>query len=144
MDKTDQRILTLLSQNAKLRIKEIAGDLGMSTTPVFERIKKLERQGIIEGYHAKINRKKLGKVLPAICAISLQEHRSAYLETFEREIIKFEEVTECFHVAGQFDYLVKINTADMDEYRHFVTRKLASLDNIAKVQSSFIMTEVKV
>jgi DNA-binding Lrp family transcriptional regulator len=58
--------------------------------------------------------------------------------------VKFEEVTECYHVAGQFDYLVKINTADMDEYRQFVTRKLASLDNIAKVQSSFIMTEVKV
>lgn len=143
MDQTDKKITDMLARNAKLRIKEIAGELGMSTTPVFERIKKLERAGVIEGYHARINPEKTGKVLPAICAISLQEHKTAFLDTFEKEIVKFDEVEECYHVAGQFDYLLKIRTTDMQAYREFVTRKLASLDNIARVQSSFIMTEVK-
>lgn len=143
MDKTDRRILKLLEANAKLRMKEIAADLQMSTTPVFERIKKLEKAGIIEGYHARLNRKKMGEGLLAICSISLQQHRAEYIETFEREIIRFPEVVECYHVAGQFDYLVKVTAVDMDAYHHFVTHHLASLKNIAKVQSSFVMTEIK-
>lgn len=142
LDATDLKIVSMLAGNAKLRIKEMAGALGLSTTPVFERIKKLEASGIIRGYHAEIDHKKLGRGLLAICSISLQEHRSAYLEAFERDIVNFEEVVECYHVAGQFDYLLKVRTSDMDAYQRFVAKKLASIHNIARVQSSFVMTEV--
>lgn len=143
MDHIDHKIVRLLEANAKLRIKEVAAELEMSTTPIFERIKRLEREGVILGYHARLNHKKLGQDLLAICAISLQEHRSAYIDTFEKDIVAFDEVVECCHVAGQFDYLLKVRTVDMDAYHHFVSRKLASLDNIARVHSSFVMTQVK-
>ncbi len=143
MDKTDLRIVDMLAANGKRSIKSMAEELGLSTTPIFERVKRLEREGVIQGYRAQIDRRKLGQNLLAICAISLQEHRSAFIDTFEEEIVAFDEVIECYHVAGQFDYLLKVRTKDMDAYQHFVARKLASLNNIAKVQSSFIMTTVK-
>ncbi len=143
MDAIDEQITGLLRDNAKLRIKELAAAIGLSTTPVFERIKRLEREGVITGYHAAVNYKKLGKSVLAICAISLQQHRRSMIETFEKEIQNFEEVETCYHVAGQFDYLLKVRTRDMEAYQQFVTLKLASLKNIARVQSSFVMTEVK-
>jgi len=143
LDSVDLKILTLLENDAKLRTKEIAARVGLSTTPVFERIKRLEKDGIILGYQAKINRHALGRSIMAICSISLNQHRTEYLEKFEKEIVNFAEVAECLHVAGQFDYLLRVTTADMESYRNFVTTKLASLKNIAQVRSSFVMTEVK-
>lgn len=143
LDSIDFEILKILENEAKLSTKEIARKVGLSTTPVFERIRKLENNGIIEGYQAKINRKAVGRDILAICSISLNQHRMEYLRRFEEEIVKFSEVNECLHVAGQFDYLLRVMTPDMESYRKFVTEKLASLENIAKVQSSFVMTEVK-
>ncbi len=143
LDQIDLKILALLEKDSKLRTKEIAAEVGLSTTPVFERIKRLERSGIILGYRAKLNRKALGRSIMAICSISLNQHRTAYLKKFEEEIVDFSEVIECLHVAGQFDYLLRVMTPDMESYRNFVTIKLASLKNIAQVRSSFVMTEVK-
>ena len=143
LDSIDFKILALLESDSKLRTKEIASEVGLSTTPVFERIKRLERSGIILGYRAKLNRKALGRGIMAICSISLNQHRTAYLKKFEEEIVDFSEVTECLHVAGQFDYLLRVMTPDMESYRNFVTIKLASLKNIARVRSSFVLTEVK-
>lgn len=143
LDSTDLKILALLEKDAKLRTKEIAAQVGLSTTPVFERIKRLEHGGVILGYQAKVNRHALGRSIMAICSISLNQHRTEYLTKFEKDIIKFPEVAECLHVAGQFDYLLRVTTPDMESYRNFVTTKLASLKNIAQVRSSFVMTEVK-
>lgn len=143
LDSTDLKILKLLEADSKLRTKEIASMVGLSTTPVFERIKRLERSGVIIGYRAKINRQFLGRNIMAICSISLNQHRTEFLEEFEKEIVAFTEVNECLHVAGQFDYLLRVMTPDMESYRNFVTKQLASLKNIAQVQSSFVMTEVK-
>lgn len=143
LDSIDMKILSLLEADSKLRTKEIATRVGLSTTPVFERIKRLERSGIILGYHAKVNREALGRSIMAFCSISLNQHRTEFLTKFEKEIVDFTEVAECLHVAGQFDYLLRVMTPDMESYRNFVTIKLASLENIARVRSSFVMTEVK-
>ncbi len=143
LDQTDKRIIEVLEENGKLAIKEIAAKVGLSATPVFERIKKMEASGVISGYHARINRKALDRNLMAVCSVSLNEHKIEFLREFEREIVKFDEVEECLHVAGQFDYLLRVTTPDMEAYRNFVTVKLASLKNISHVQSSFVMTEVK-
>ncbi len=143
LDSIDMKILSLLEADSKLRTKEIATKVGLSTTPVFERIKRLERNGVIQGYCAKVNRKAMGRNIMAICSISLNQHRTEFLTKFEKEIVDFTEVTECLHVAGQFDYLLRVMTPDMESYRNFVTIKLASLKNIAQVRSSFVMTEVK-
>jgi DNA-binding Lrp family transcriptional regulator len=85
----------------------------------------------------------MGRSIMAICSISLNQHRTEFLTKFEKEIVDFTEVIECLHVAGQFDYLLRVMTPDMESYRNFVTIKLASLKNIAQVRSSFVMTEVK-
>ena len=143
LDSTDIKILDMLSSNAKHRTKEIAAQVGLSVTPVFERIKRMERSGVILGYRAQINRAAVGKSIMAICSISLHQHKTGYLKKFEEEIVDFEEVSECLHVAGQFDYLLRIMTPSMESYRNFVTEKLASLNNISQVKSSFVMTEVK-
>lgn len=142
LDATDIRILKILKKNADLTNKEIACMLGMSTTPVFERIKKLKQNKAIKKVVAIVDPKTLGKELSVICNISLKEHARHYLELFEKQITELEEVALCYHIAGQFDYLLHIHIESMDAYQRFITQKLADLENIAHVQSSFIMKKI--
>lgn len=143
LDATDRRIIHQLQQNGKETIKEIADSLGMSTTPVYERIKKLERDEFIEGYTAIVNKEKMGFQLVAFCTVTLESHHTEFINQFESDIKSLPEVMECYHIAGLFDYLLKIYSRDMVDYQNFITQKLASIANIGRVQSSFIMTEVK-
>ncbi|MBQ0735434.1 Lrp/AsnC family transcriptional regulator [Aquimarina celericrescens] len=143
MDPIDRSILLLLQKDGKITIKEIAERLNLTTTPIFERVKKLERDGYIKSYKAILNRKKIGLQLMAFCNITLNLHQKDFIKKFEKDIQQFPEVVECYHVAGMFDYLIKIYTEDMEQYQDFLSNKLASLENISKVQSSFVMTEVK-
>ncbi|MBR9921021.1 MAG: Lrp/AsnC family transcriptional regulator [Bacteroidetes bacterium] len=142
-DTTDLKILRLLQEDAKQTIKEIAGKLGLTTTPVHERIKRMEREGLIKGYSAILDRRQVGLPLLAFCNVRLENHKTAYIEKFQQDVRHLEEVTECYHIAGLFDYLLKIIVPDMDTYQHFVSQKLASIDNIGRVQSFFVMTDVK-
>ena len=142
-DRTDLRILDLLQDHGKWTNKEIAARLAMSITPVYERIKRLEEEGYIERYVTILNREKLGSGLIAFCNVSLKEHSKPLIQQFEAEVQSLEEVQECFHVAGQFDYFLKVITFDMKTYQDFIVNRLAALDNIRQVQSSFILTEVK-
>jgi len=143
MDKIDRSIVYLLQKDGKITIKEIAERLNLTTTPIFERVKKLEREGYIKSYKAILNRKKIGLQLMVFCNVTLNLHQTDYLKKFEKDIQQFPEVVECYHVAGMFDYLIKIYAEDMERYQDFLSNKLASLENISKVQSSFVMTEVK-
>lgn len=143
LDKTDIQILTFLQNDSKLTNKEIAAQLNLTTTPVYERIKKMEREGVIDKYVALINPNKVGLQLVAFCNVSLKEHSNVFISKFESEITTFSEVSECYHIAGMYDYLLKIVISDMAGYQNFITNKLASLENIGKVQSSFVMTKIK-
>jgi DNA-binding Lrp family transcriptional regulator len=143
IDPTDRRILQLLQENADYTNKEIAAQLGMSTTPIFERIKKLKVNGIIKRVIAIVDKKALGKTLTAYCNVSLKVHAKDFLEKFEQDVAELKEVQECYHIAGQYDYMLKVNTKDIDTYQHFITKKLAGLENIGNVQSSFVMKEIK-
>ena len=143
MDAIDRRILDLLQRDGKIKIKEIAAALNMSNTPIFERIKRLEKDGVISGYKAVVDRNKLGFHLTAFCAVSLESHHVEYIEQFVDDVRGLSEVAECYHIAGSFDYLLKLYMKDMEDYQIFVSKKLASLANIGKVQSSFVMTEIK-
>jgi len=143
LDAIDKRIIEMLQNDGKVKIKEIAGELKMSNTPVFDRIKKLEREGYIESYTALVNTKKLGFSLVAFCTVTLEKHHQELIQQFEKDVKELQEVMECYHIAGMFDYLLKVYVKDMEDYQQFITRKLAKIDNIGKVQSSFIMTEVK-
>lgn len=143
LDTTDLALLDLLQQDAKLTHKELAERLHLSTTPVFERIKRLEREGYIRAYVALIDRQRLGLGLLAFCDVSLKEHQMAYLHRFEQDVRALPEVVACYHIAGLFDYLLQVVVPDMEAYQRFVTQKLAALDHIGRVQSSFVMTEIK-
>lgn len=143
LDQTDKKLLSLLQENAKLTTKQLAHHLNLSTTPVFERIKRLERNGVIDKYVAIINKEKVGFELVAFCNVSLKQHSLDVIREFETEIAKLPEVIECHHIAGMFDYMLKVVTHNMDTYHSFVYNKLASVNNIGNVQSSFVMREIK-
>jgi Lrp/AsnC family leucine-responsive transcriptional regulator len=143
LDATDLRILALLQENAQLTNKEIAARIGMTTTPVYERIKRMHEQGYIRRYAALLDREKLGLALVAFCNVQLKEHSRPYLVQFEEQVRALNAVVECFHLAGMYDYLLKVVTKDMADYQHFIINTLAALDNIGTVQSSFVMTEIK-
>jgi len=143
LDKIDLQIIHLLQKDAKMKIKEIAAALGMTNTPIFDRIKKLEQAHVITGYSARIDKEKVGLHLVAFCSITLDKHNQNNIKQFEAEIKKLEEVVECYHIAGMVDYLLKVVAKDMIEYQAFIATKLAALDNIGRVQSSFVMTAVK-
>lgn len=143
IDSLDQQIIHLLLSNSKLGTKEIASKIGLSVTPTFERIKRLERKGIIKGYTAILDKKKIGKGLQVFCQVSLKSHNAEIIDGFEAEIIHLSEVSACYHIAGDFDYSLFIEVADMDEYQHFLKQKLANIPNIANVQTAFVMSTLK-
>jgi Lrp/AsnC family transcriptional regulator, leucine-responsive regulatory protein len=143
MDRTDYQILDLLQSDARLTNKEIADKLGKSVTPIYERIKRLEREGYIRKYIAVLDRHKINRSLMAFTNVQLKEHSHDMLQSFEKAIVKLDEVMECFHMTGMYDYLLRIVVKDMNAYQDFIVNKLARLPNIGTVQSSFVMTEIK-
>lgn len=143
LDKIDRKILAILQENAKLTTKEIAAQLDMTTTPVYERIKRLERRNYITGYVALVNRKKVERGLMAFVSVSLKEHSKKALLKFEQEIVKFEKVVECYHIAGQYDFLLKIMVKDMQDYHGFTFNKMATIENVAHVQTDFVINDLK-
>jgi DNA-binding Lrp family transcriptional regulator len=143
LDQIDKKILSILSTNSKMGNKEIAAEIGLSVTPTFERIKRLERHGVIKNYVAILDKKKIDKGLHVLCQVSLKAHNLDLLLGFEDEIIHLNEVNSCYHIAGNYDYLLSIEVKDMDEYQDFLKQKLASIPNIANVQSSFVMSTLK-
>jgi Lrp/AsnC family leucine-responsive transcriptional regulator len=142
LDDTDIRILEILQRDAKLTTKEIAFQIDLSVTPVYERIRRLERDGFIKHYVALLDRTKTEKSLIVHCFISLKEHSKPIINKFDRDITLIPEVMECYNIAGQFDYLLKVVVADMNEYQFFM-QKLADFDSIVNVQTSFVLREVK-
>lgn len=143
LDQIDNQILSFLTQNARLTIKEMASRLHLSTTPIFDRIKKLERNGVISKYVALINPEKVGKKLIAFVSVSMKEHGRDAIDTFSDSIDTFDEIVECHHVTGDADFLLKVVTDDISTYNEFVTEKLATISNIAHVNSSFSLSTRK-
>lgn len=140
LDRTDYRILELLQQDARMTIKELSGQLNLSTTPVFERIKKLEKSGIIDHYTVVLNADKLGKKLNAFANISIKDHSKEMVQAFVAQIVSFPEVMECHFVTGAFDFMIKVLVEDIEQYNHFVMEKLSAIPNIGKVESLFSLS----
>lgn len=143
LDAVDLKILRLLQEDATLTNKQLAARLDLTVTPVFERVKKLNREGFIRKYVAMLDRRKNGFELLVFCEVSIKEHNKQYLKKFEKEVKDLPEVMECHHVTGAFDYLLKIVVSSMDKYQHFIKEKLAGIDHIGRVESHFVMSEIK-
>jgi Lrp/AsnC family transcriptional regulator len=143
MDKVDRQIVEVLQRNAKLNIKEIASELKMTKTPIYERIKRLEREGIIENYVAVVNRKKLPSSMIVFCSVRLMEQRLEEIEKFEAAILDVPEVLECYLMGGASDFLLKVVVKDLEAYHRFSSGKLAALPNVSQIKSFFVLDEVK-
>lgn len=142
-DEIDLKILSQLLKNSQQSIKLIAQTVGLSVTPVYERIKRLEQRGIIKNYSINLDREKLGWELTVFCNVSLQTHTKNLIEQFEEAVKKMTEVIEVYHISGDFDYMLKVVCKDNKQYHDFLIQKLSKLNMVAKVQSNFVMLEVK-
>jgi Lrp/AsnC family transcriptional regulator, leucine-responsive regulatory protein len=142
LDQTDIAILRLLQQDAELTNKEMAHQLNKSVATIHERARRLKEIGYIKCIVAILDRKKIGKGLLAFSQVLLHDHAAETLATFEKEVVKFPEVMECFQMTGTFDFILRVSTIDMEAY-HIFYRKLATLPNIATVQSFFVLSETK-
>ena len=143
MDAIDKKLLGLLQNDTKKTTKELSSFLNLSVTAVYERIKKLEREGVISKYVAILDRIKVEKAFVVFCHIKLIQHTKDFVTTFENEVVKLNEVLECFHVSGDYDYILKVCVKDMEEYREFMVTKLTALQHIGSTHSSFMIGEVK-
>ena len=143
IDDIDKKILNLLQQDAKMSHKAIAEHLEISTTPVYERIKKMERNGIIMSYVALVNPEALGKDLIVIISAQLKEHTKPAIHAFKEHISCLPEVNECYHIAGSSDFIIKIHIDDMKSYNNFVMEKLSTMEGIAHLESNFVLSTVK-
>lgn len=143
LDELDMKLLGLLQADSKKTTKEYANKLGLSVTAVYERIKRLERNGVIDKYVALVNRKSVNRAFTVLCHVKLMQHIKEFVLQFERQVHKLEEVTECYHISGDYDYILKINVSDMEAYRDFMVTKLTAIAHIGSTQSSFVINEVK-
>ncbi len=143
LDEKDLAILRLLQNNARITVKEVADQIHLSTTPVHERIKRLESTGVIKQYATLIDGTKVKKGLMVICYVSLNQHSKKTGGQFIKLINELPEVVECYSISGEFDFMLKIVTEDMNSYYNFHVNKLSQTENIGQVQSVFIMGVVK-
>lgn len=143
LDETDKKILRLLQEDAHLTLKDIANQINLSLTPVHDRVKRLEKEGIIEKYVSILNKKKLGKNLIVYCQVTLVKQTFDISEAFNQSILNLPEVVECNFVSGSFDYMLKIVLPDMESYHHFHQKKLSVLSGVSLINSFFIISEVK-
>jgi Lrp/AsnC family leucine-responsive transcriptional regulator len=143
LDTIDKKLINLLQQDSKQTTKQLSLQLNLSVTAVYERVKKLENQKIIEKYVAIINKNKIERSFLVFCHIKLIQHSKEYVTTFEHEVLKLEEVSECFHVSGDYDYILKVYVKDMDAYRNFVVTKLTAIKYIGSTHSTFTIEQVK-
>nr|WP_315029155.1 Lrp/AsnC family transcriptional regulator [uncultured Chryseobacterium sp.] len=143
LDETDRKLLLFLQEDCKQTTKELSGKLGLSVTAVYERVKKLENSGVISKYVALLDKNKIDRSFIVLCHIKLAQHKKEFVLQFEKEVMNLLEVTECYHVSGDYDYILKIGVKNMEDYRNFMLSKLTTLQHIASTHSSFIISEVK-
>lgn len=142
-DAIDKKLLELLQLDSKQTNKELSNKLDLSVTAVYERIKKLERAGVIEKYVALVKKETVNKSFVAFCHIKLVQHSQEYVIKFEKDVANLKEVLECYHISGDYDYLLKVLVKDMDAFREFMVKKLTTISHIGSTHSTFMISEVK-
>lgn len=143
LDATDIKILGVLQKDSKLTTKEIAKLVNLSPTPVFERQKRLEREGYIKRYTAELDPEKLGCNLIVFCSIKLKQHTKENGFQFMEAINQIDTITNCYNISGDYDFMLKIYVRDMKHYQDFVLNTLGEIDAIGSLHSTFVIGEVK-
>ncbi len=142
-DKIDMKILAVLQENANLKIKELSAAVGLSVTPVFERLKRLEKDGFIKKYTVILDADKLNIGFVVFCTVKMLLVNEEVNSEFVKAISAIPEITECYNISGEYDYLLKVHAANMEAYRNIYLHTLGKLKNVASIQSIFVMDESK-
>ena len=143
LDRTDIQILKILQENGRITVKELAFKVHLSTTPVFERMKRLEKSGFIKQYVAVLDAEKLGRGFTVFCSVKLKQMNRAVARDFISVIRDIPQVAECYNISGEYDYLLKIYAPDMKYYNEFIINVLGNISAIGSILSSFVMDEIK-
>ncbi len=143
LDKKDLQILRTLQENARLTTKELAARVNLSSTPVFERLRRLENGGYIKKYIAVLDAEKLNLGFVVFCRVKLSKLNNEIATDFTRIIQEIPEVTECYNISGSYDYLLKIHAPNMKHYQEFILNVLGTIDSLGSLESTFVMDEVK-
>ena len=143
LDKSDLLILRILQENARLTTKELAARVHLSPTPVFERLKRLDNEGYIRKYVAVLDAEKLHCGFVVFCSVKLRRLNRDIAAEFTRIVRGIPEVTECYNISGDYDYLLKIHAPDMKYYQEFTLNVLGTIDSLGSLMSTFVMDEVK-
>ena len=143
LDETDRKILRILQRISDLTVKELAAKLHLSTSPTFERQKRLERDGYIERYMAVVNPRKVGNGIMVLCNIRLKQHSQELIQEFMDVVQNLEEITECYNTSGDYDFLIKVYAHDMKSYQQFMLNTLGTINCIGSLHSIFVIDETK-
>ncbi|MCK0143042.1 Lrp/AsnC family transcriptional regulator [Aliiroseovarius sp. F20344] len=142
-DRFDRLILDILSADGRISITELASQIGLSKSPTQARLKKLEKSGVITGYRAQVDPIRMGRDHVAFVEVKLSDTREAALNAFNEGVVAIPEVEECYMLAAHFDYLLKVRTQDMRDYRRVLGEKISSLPNVAQSSTHVAMQAVK-
>jgi Lrp/AsnC family leucine-responsive transcriptional regulator len=143
LDSVDIQILRCLQQDARITIKDLSREVNLSASPVFERIKRMEREGYIKRYVTVLDAEKLHKGFIVFCSVRLSPLNKKVAEEFCKIIQDIPEVTECYNISGHYDYLLKVHSPDMKYYQEFILNTLGQLTMLGSLESTFVMEEVK-
>ncbi len=143
LDRIDQTILTILQENGRITNAELASRVGISPPATLERVRRLERNGVIRRYVALLDPRKLGHDVMALVAVTLAVHQLSSVDPFMQRIRELPEVLECYHITGEEDFLLKVYAPDIETYEAFVLNKLSRIPGINKIKTSFVLSTVK-
>lgn len=143
VDSIDLQLLNILHNNSNYTTKELAKMVNLSASPVFERVKRLEKNGYIKKYIAILDAEKLNQGFTVFCNIKLKQHDRSIGHKFVTDILEIDEIIECYNISGDYDFLLKVTVRDMKHYQDFVFNKLGSVDSIGSTHSTFVMAEIK-
>ncbi|MCO5081450.1 MAG: Lrp/AsnC family transcriptional regulator [Rhizobiaceae bacterium] len=143
IDDIDRKIIAALQADGKITVNELAEQVGLSPSPCARRVRMLEQAGVIKGYAAIIDQKKVGLPISAFASIKLERQREDALERFSKAVARWPEVVDCYLMTGQRDYLLRIVVRDLEAYEHFLNDKLTRLDGVASIETSFALKQVK-
>jgi Lrp/AsnC family leucine-responsive transcriptional regulator len=143
LDKTDLKILKTLQEDGRITNLQLSTDVGLSPAPTLERVKKLERAGIIKSYHAELNPATLGLGIQAFMMVSLSINKNDAINKFEKQMASIPEVVDCYHLTGAADYLLKIIVEDIGAYDILIREKLSRIEEITSMQSLIVLSQVK-
>ncbi|MDR9416956.1 MAG: Lrp/AsnC family transcriptional regulator [Gracilimonas sp.] len=142
-DQTDRHIIEILQKEGRIPNKELADRIGLTTSPTFERVRRLEREGVIEGYAARINKVSIGRGFSAFVAVTLKVHQLNLLEEFTQAVKEIPEILACYHTTGEGDFMLHVVAKDTQDYEQLLRNKLTTLPDVERLHTSIVLKTIK-